>query len=106
MSGDAYAHRRQVAGLATSRGTYGREKERRMQLDSARDCPKIRFVSEERCEGVGGGVGYNVRLESAQSGATRLLFVTTGVLLRRLAGDPLLEGVSHVVLDEVGGGGW
>lgn len=26
---------------------------------------------------------------------------TTGILLRRLAGDPHLSGVSHVVVDEV-----
>ena len=42
-------------------------------------------VAAERCEAVGGVVGYNVRLESASSADTRLLFVTTGVLLRRLA---------------------
>jgi hypothetical protein len=58
-------------------------------------------VAWERCEEVGGVVGYNVRLESAQSAATRLLFCTTGVLLRRLTSDPALGGVTHVVLDEV-----
>ena len=28
-------------------------------------------------------------------------FVTTGVLLRRLVAEPLLEGISHVMIDEV-----
>ena len=58
-------------------------------------------VAAERCEPCGGIVGYSVRLESKRCAATRLLFCTTGVLLRRLLSDPLLEGVSHVVVDEV-----
>lgn len=36
-----------------------------------------------------------------QSSATRLLYCTTGVLLRRLEGEALLPGVSHVIVDEV-----
>ena len=32
---------------------------------------------------------------------TRLLYCTTGILLRRLTGDGNLRGVSHVVVDEV-----
>ena len=35
------------------------------------------------------------------SSNTRILFCTTGVLLRRLTEDPLLSGVSHVIVDEV-----
>ncbi|GAB4817860.1 hypothetical protein N2152v2_004906 [Parachlorella kessleri] len=46
-------------------------------------------------------VGYHVRLDAAQTSATRLLFCTTGILLRRLAGDPALRSVSHVLVDEV-----
>eukprot|EP00026_Physarum_polycephalum_P001466 Phypoly_transcript_01468.p1 GENE.Phypoly_transcript_01468~~Phypoly_transcript_01468.p1 ORF type:complete len:1115 (-),score=201.06 Phypoly_transcript_01468:28-3165(-) len=49
----------------------------------------------------GGVVGYHIRHEAKASGATRLLFCTTGILLRRLAADPEMEGVSHVVVDEV-----
>ena len=58
-------------------------------------------VAAERCERIGGTVGYSIRLESASSGATRLLFCTTGILLRRLEEDPQLATVSHVVVDEV-----
>jgi HrpA-like RNA helicase len=58
-------------------------------------------VASERCEPVGGTVGYNVRIESAISNETQLLFCTTGVLLRRLVNDRFLEGVSHVIVDEV-----
>jgi HrpA-like RNA helicase len=59
-------------------------------------------VSEELGEErVGGLVGYSIRLESRKSASTRLLFCTTGIILRRLVDDPNLEGVSHLVLDEV-----
>ena len=58
-------------------------------------------VAQERGEALGKSVGYKIRLEAVTSSSTRILFVTTGVLLRRLAEDPLLAGVSHVVVDEV-----
>ena len=61
-------------------------------------------VARERGEKLGAKgttVGYKIRLESVASECTRILFVTTGVLLRRLAEDPLLAGVSHVIVDEV-----
>jgi HrpA-like RNA helicase len=40
-------------------------------------------------------------MESSKSSRTKLLFCTTGVILRRLIEDPILNGVSHVVVDEV-----
>ncbi|CAO3593191.1 unnamed protein product [Absidia cylindrospora] len=46
-------------------------------------------------------VGYQIRLESKVSDENVLMFCTTGILLRRLESDPLLEGVSHVIVDEV-----
>ena len=58
-------------------------------------------VAAERAEAVGATVGYQIRLESARSSKTRLLFCTSGVLLRRMQCDPWLRGVSHVILDEV-----
>lgn len=67
-------------------------------------------VSDERCSPVGDEVGYAIRGESAQKpGITKITFVTTGVLLRRLqtsGGSPedvvaALADVSHVVVDEV-----
>jgi HrpA-like RNA helicase len=36
-------------------------------------------------------VGYQIRLEAKRSDATRLLFCTTGVLLRRLQASMLRE---------------
>lgn len=62
-------------------------------------------VASERGEPAPGergvAVGYSVRLDSATNADTRLLFCTTGILLRRLASDPALAAVSHVVVDEV-----
>ena len=50
-------------------------------------------VAAERGERVGqGAVGYAIRGESRISDNTRLLFCTTGVLLRRLERDPTLKG--------------
>ena len=59
-------------------------------------------VAAERGERVGAGaVGYSIRGESRTCADTRLLFCTTGVLLRRLEEDPQLAGVTHVLVDEV-----
>ncbi|XP_069788016.1 putative ATP-dependent RNA helicase DHX57 isoform X2 [Narcine bancroftii] len=58
-------------------------------------------VAKERAERLGESAGYQIRLESVKSSSTRLLYCTTGVLLRRLEADPDLRGVSHVIVDEV-----
>lgn len=58
------------------------------------------FVATERGESLGRTVGYSVRFEHRAGADTRLLYVTEGVLLRRLLDDPLLADVSVVVLDE------
>ncbi|KAH7100130.1 P-loop containing nucleoside triphosphate hydrolase protein [Auriculariales sp. MPI-PUGE-AT-0066] len=57
-------------------------------------------VGVERAED--GSVGYAVRGDSKMSKRTKLLFCTTGVALRRLGpGGDGLEGVSHIIVDEV-----
>ncbi|GMP39366.1 hypothetical protein CsSME_00010233 [Camellia sinensis var. sinensis] len=62
-------------------------------------------VADERCESSPGSngslVGYQVRLDSARNERTKLLFCTTGILLRKFAGDKDLAGVTHVIVDEV-----
>lgn len=58
-------------------------------------------VAWERCEEVGQMVGYNVRLDNAVSEKTQLLFVTPGVLLRRLQSSPDLLEFTHVIIDEI-----
>ncbi len=49
---------------------------------------------------LGDDVGYHVRFDRCASAGTKLLVMTTGVLLRRLQSDPLLEDVACVLLDE------
>ena len=46
--------------------------------------------------------GYQIRFESKKCETTRLMYCTTGVLLRRLQHDPLLKDISHIIVDEVG----
>lgn len=64
-------------------------------------------VAEERMENLDRdvqSVGYVIRGESkVKPGVTRLTFATTGVVLRRLSagGDANLEGISHIIVDEV-----
>jgi len=57
-------------------------------------------VAEERGARLGGEVGYRIRLDDVSSRETRILYVTEGILLRRMLADPLLAGVSAVVFDE------
>ncbi|PPC70037.1 ATP-dependent helicase HrpB [Pantoea sp. ICBG 985] len=57
-------------------------------------------LAEQLGEQPGGTVGYRLRGENCSSAATRLLVVTEGILTRMLQRDPLLEGVSLVILDE------
>ena len=57
-------------------------------------------VAEEMDEHIGDHVGYQIRMESKKSKNTRLMFCTTGVVLRRLQDDPNLKGVTCVCVDE------
>uniref|UniRef100_A0AAR2M1G4 RNA helicase n=1 Tax=Pygocentrus nattereri TaxID=42514 RepID=A0AAR2M1G4_PYGNA len=45
--------------------------------------------------------GYQIRLENRSSDSTRLLYCTTGVLLRKLQQDRLLSSLTHIIVDEV-----
>ena len=60
-------------------------------------------VALERGESVPGegSVGYVVRGDSKVCSSTRLLFCTTGVLLRQLQSENALENISTIVIDEV-----
>ncbi len=59
-----------------------------------------RRIASERGTTVGGEVGYEVRFERKLSAATRILAMTDGILMRRIAEDPFLEGVGAIVFDE------
>jgi len=58
-----------------------------------------RVASERKVE-LGRDVGYQIRLENVTSEATRIRFVTEGVLLRQMVGDRTLKGVSALIFDE------
>ncbi|XP_067889108.1 ATP-dependent RNA helicase DHX29 isoform X2 [Heterodontus francisci] len=64
-----------------------------------------RVCEELGCEEGPGGknslCGYQIRLETKVGESSRLLYCTTGVLLRKLQQDGLLTSVSHVIVDEV-----
>lgn len=59
-----------------------------------------RRVASQMGVKLGAEVGYQVRFEDVSSAATRLRFVTEGVLTRRMIADPELQGTQIVVLDE------
>lgn len=46
-------------------------------------------------------IGYAIRLESNTSKETRLVYATTGIVMRMLEGSKDLQEVTHLVLDEV-----
>ncbi|KAJ4294657.1 hypothetical protein N0V88_004886 [Collariella sp. IMI 366227] len=64
-------------------------------------------VSEELGEGKGdlgtnrSLVGYSIRLESNTARETRLVYATTGIVMRMLEGSNDLQEITHLVLDEV-----
>ena len=58
-------------------------------------------VASERGGRVGDEVGYEVRFDRRVGAATRIRFVTEGVLTRQLLADPTLRGTGAVILDEI-----
>ena len=57
-------------------------------------------VAEEVGTQLGNIVGYQIRLDSMVSKATRIRFVTEGILLRQMSFDTTLRGISAIVFDE------
>lgn len=58
-------------------------------------------VAFESLHQYGSQVGYQIRFESTRSAATRLLFLTEGLLLRQAQRDPALPGYHVLIADEV-----
>src|SRR5438876_10890006 len=58
------------------------------------------WVARARDVRLGGEVGYQMRLDNVTSPATRIRYVTEGVLLRQMLADHDLKGVSAIVFDE------
>ncbi len=57
-------------------------------------------VAAERGAPLGEMVGYQVRFDRKASDATRILYVTEGILLRRLLSSPDLDGISTILFDD------
>lgn len=66
-----------------------------------------RRVSEElgeRRSDLGGKnslIGYAIRLENNMHSGTKLIYATTGIVVRMLERSPELEEITHIILDEV-----
>ncbi|KAN0113091.1 P-loop containing nucleoside triphosphate hydrolase protein [Hyaloscypha variabilis] len=59
----------------------------------------VRVADEMGCE-LGKEVGYSIRFEDLTSAATRIKFLTDGLLLREALVDPLLSRYSVIMVDE------
>ena len=59
-----------------------------------------RRVASERSSSVGQEVGYQVRFDNKTSSATKIAYVTEGLLLRRMLARPDLAGISALIFDE------
>ncbi|XP_038969319.1 ATP-dependent RNA helicase TDRD9 isoform X8 [Rattus norvegicus] len=60
-----------------------------------------RWISKERSWTLGGLVGYQVGLEKTATEDTRLIYMTTGVLLQKIVSAKSLMEFTHVFIDEV-----
>ncbi|XP_071383843.1 ATP-dependent RNA helicase TDRD9 [Centroberyx affinis] len=60
-----------------------------------------RWVATERKCTLGSLVGYQVGLEKMATEHTRLIYMTTGVLLQKLVSAKVLTEYSHIFIDEV-----
>lgn len=59
-------------------------------------------VSKEMGRGnVGEYVGYSIRFKNVCSKKTKIKFVTDGILIREIMGDPLLKNYKFIILDEI-----
>jgi len=60
-----------------------------------------RVAAEQNCI-IGSTVGYSIRFdENFSREHTKIKFLTEGILLREMMGDPLLNSYSAIILDEV-----
>ncbi|NWU62113.1 TDRD9 helicase, partial [Pterocles burchelli] len=60
-----------------------------------------KWISKDRSWTLGGLVGYQVSLENISTKETRLLYMTTGVLLEKVVHAKSLAEFTHIFIDEV-----
>jgi ATP-dependent helicase HrpB len=90
----------QVPQLLLDRGLLGKGQVTVLQPRRLPTRLLASWIAQARKVKLGGEVGYQMRLDDVTSPATRICYVTEGVLLRRMLGDPDLQGVSAIVFDE------
>ncbi|WIA22550.1 hypothetical protein OEZ85_000984 [Tetradesmus obliquus] len=83
------------AGLAGQRGLIGCTQPRRVAAVTV-----ARRVADEMGVQLGQQVGYSIRFDDATSAATRIKYMTDGMLLREALIDPLLSRYKVVIVDE------
>ncbi len=84
--------------LATGRGQRGQigvTQPRRIAATSVAS----RVATELECQ-LGDAVGYQIRFENRSSANTRVKFMTDGILLAEIQGDPLLRRYDTLIIDE------
>ncbi|CCW69981.1 unnamed protein product [Phytomonas sp. Hart1] len=80
---------------AEKRGLVGCTQPRRVAAVSI-----ARHVAKQRQGTLGAEVGYAVRFDDVCTDATRIKYLTDGILLREIQTDPDLEKYSYIILDE------
>ncbi|TRZ24453.1 hypothetical protein HGM15179_002660 [Zosterops borbonicus] len=60
-----------------------------------------RWISKEQSWTLGGLVGYQLSLENVSTKETKLLYMTTGVLLQKIVSAKSLTQFTHIFIDEV-----
>ena len=58
-------------------------------------------LAHETLNEYGSEIGYQIRFEKKKNSATRVIFLTEGLLLRQVSGDASLSAYDVIVLDEV-----
>ncbi|XP_077323696.1 ATP-dependent RNA helicase TDRD9 isoform X1 [Lithobates pipiens] len=64
-------------------------------------CSIATWISKERKCLLSGLIGYQVGLEKKATSDTRLIYMTTGVLLQKIVGAKSLTEFTHIFIDEV-----
>ncbi|KAL0045428.1 hypothetical protein WJX82_006305 [Trebouxia sp. C0006] len=88
--------------LSATRASLPIASYRQQILDAVSGNQVVLISGETGCgEAPGDTVGYTIRLESKGGPHSSLMFCTNGVLLRMLTSGDGLEGVTHIVVDEI-----
>ncbi len=60
-----------------------------------------RYVAESTGSRLGQDIGYTIRFDDQTTEGTQVNFMTDGILIRKIQGDPLLSNYDVVMVDEV-----